>query len=112
MRLHNLSALTIASAFLLPAAAGASRRAAAPTPVQINDNRTPAGTRANRTLTLDLRAGLGLWWPEGPAGPSLTVQAFGADTDALQVPSPYATTWTRRSSSTACARVTDRLARP
>ena len=88
MRLHSLSALTIASAFLLSASAGVSGRAASPTPVQINDNRTPAGTRAGGTLTLDLRAGLGLWWPEGPAGPSLTVQAFGAGTDALQVPSP------------------------
>ena len=39
--------------------------------VVINDNRQPAGTLANGVLTLDLRASVGLWRPEGDAGPAL-----------------------------------------
>ena len=89
MKSPSLFALTIAVALLLPGTAAASGGVnIAPTPVEVNDNRTPAGSRADGSLTLDLRAGLGVWWPEGPSGPSLTVQAFGAGAAALQIPSP------------------------
>jgi FtsP/CotA-like multicopper oxidase with cupredoxin domain len=56
--------------------------------VRINDNRTPAGTRSGTTLTLRLRASVGVWRPEGGAGPSLTIQAFGDSAGPLQIPAP------------------------
>jgi FtsP/CotA-like multicopper oxidase with cupredoxin domain len=81
--------MILASFLLHPGAANASGpTAAAATPVEINDNRTPAGSLGEGVLTLELRAGLGSWWPEGPNGPSLTVQAFGAGSQPLQVPAP------------------------
>jgi hypothetical protein len=45
-----------------PAAARHEHRAA----IVANDNRRPAGTLANGTLVLKLRAALGNWRPEGP----------------------------------------------
>ena len=45
--------------------------------IAINDNRRPAGVLENGTLTLQLRAGLGLWRPEGHDGPALTIEALG-----------------------------------
>jgi FtsP/CotA-like multicopper oxidase with cupredoxin domain len=56
--------------------------------VQPNDNRQPAGTLEGRTLTLALRAAAGHWQPEGPAGPTLEVEAFGEVGRALTVPAP------------------------
>ena len=53
-----------------------------------NDNRRAAGTLADNTLTLNLRAGWGSWRPEGEDGPSLRIQAFGSDGDDLRVPAP------------------------
>ena len=50
----------------LPAAG--SRQAS----VEPNDNQRPAGTLENGTLSLALRAGVGAWKPEGPAGPALS----------------------------------------
>jgi FtsP/CotA-like multicopper oxidase with cupredoxin domain len=59
-----------------------------PTPIQINDNRTPAGVLANGVLTLELRAADGLWRPEGPDGPALEIEAFGEAGAPLVVPAP------------------------
>jgi hypothetical protein len=59
-----------------------------PARVLANDNRRPAGTLANGSLVLKLRAGAGLWRPEGAAGPALTVEALGEDSGPLQVPAP------------------------
>ena len=42
----------------------------------------------DHTLVLNLRAAEGVWRPEGDSGPSLQVQAFGADGDDLRVPAP------------------------
>jgi FtsP/CotA-like multicopper oxidase with cupredoxin domain len=56
--------------------------------VLTNDNRRPAGTLARDTLTLSLRAATGRWRPEGDAGPSLEVEAFGETGSALTVPAP------------------------
>jgi FtsP/CotA-like multicopper oxidase with cupredoxin domain len=53
-----------------------------------NDNRHPAGTLENGALTLTLRAGKGSWQPEGPAGPSLSIEAFGEASSPLTVPGP------------------------
>jgi FtsP/CotA-like multicopper oxidase with cupredoxin domain len=56
--------------------------------VEANDNRHPAGTLEGDVLTLSLRAGVGRWQPEGPAGPSVDVEAFGEIGAALTVPAP------------------------
>jgi manganese oxidase len=53
-----------------------------------NDNRQPAGTLDRGTLTLALRAGRGAWQPEGPAGPKLSIEAFGEASSSLSVPGP------------------------
>src|SRR5687767_5099930 len=45
--------------------------------VTVNDNRKPAATSTAHVLTLELRAGVGLWRPAGDAGPSLAIEAFG-----------------------------------
>jgi hypothetical protein len=56
--------------------------------VTINDNRRAAGVLDKNTLTLELRAGVGLWRPEGDAGPALRIEAFGERGAPLTVPSP------------------------
>jgi FtsP/CotA-like multicopper oxidase with cupredoxin domain len=56
--------------------------------VQPNDNSRAAGTMDGATLTLALRAGIGRWQPEGPAGPSLEVEALGDVAGPLTVPAP------------------------
>src|SRR5687767_127956 len=66
----------------------AAAAAGGASPVHINDNRHPAGTVADGVLSVSLRAGLGLWRPEGQSGPELTIEAFGEDTGTLQVPAP------------------------
>jgi FtsP/CotA-like multicopper oxidase with cupredoxin domain len=53
-----------------------------------NDNRQPAGAFEGGALTLVLRAGTGSWQPEGPGGPSLTIEAFGEGSSSLSVPGP------------------------
>ena len=40
------------------------------------------------TVKIGLRAAAGLWRPEGPDGPTLTVDAFGEEGRALNVPAP------------------------
>ena len=42
-----------------------------------HDNRRAAGDLEGGVLVLALRAGVGLWRPEGDAGPALRVEAFG-----------------------------------
>ena len=81
--------------FLTVVAGGAAREAAAAPPpdpqlsnVLPNDNLRSAGTLEQGTLTLALRAGVGQWKPEGPAGPALQIQAFGEVGSTLTVPSP------------------------
>jgi len=56
--------------------------------VAANDNRRPAGTMSDGTLTLALRAGRGTWRPEGPDGPGLSIEAFGEVSGPLVVPAP------------------------
>ena len=53
-----------------------------------NDNRRAAGRLRNGVLTVRLVAQTGVWAPEGPAGPQLTVAAFGEDGGAIQTPGP------------------------
>lgn len=56
--------------------------------VLVNDNRRPAGSIENNRLRLELRAGVGLWRPEGERGPAVEIEAFGAGSGPLQVPAP------------------------
>jgi manganese oxidase len=56
--------------------------------IRPNENLTAAGALADGTVAVSLRAAEGLWRPEGDAGPSLRVEAFGEDGGALVVPSP------------------------
>jgi manganese oxidase len=56
--------------------------------VHVNDNRRPAGTLANGTLTIALRAGAGLLRPEGERGAMIPVESFGEDGGPLQAPGP------------------------
>ena len=56
--------------------------------VSPNDNRHAAGTRDRETVTIALRAAAGQWQPEGTAGPSLAIEAFGEVGKALTVPAP------------------------
>jgi len=72
-----------------PATPSASRSAVAPAQsVVTNDNRKPAGTLDAGVLTLDLRADFGAWRPDGDAGPTLHVQAFGEAGASLTIPAP------------------------
>jgi hypothetical protein len=77
-------------------AAGSFAATAMPSPlpdpasaiVVANDNRRPAGTLDRGTLTLTLRAGRGIWRPEGPSGPALSIDALGETSSPLTVPAP------------------------
>jgi FtsP/CotA-like multicopper oxidase with cupredoxin domain len=53
-----------------------------------HDNRRPAGDLEGGVLVLTLRAGIGLWRPEGDAGQALRVEAFGEVGRPLSVPAP------------------------
>ena len=53
-----------------------------------HDNRHPAGDLEGDVLVLALRAGVGVWRPEGDAGPALRVEAFGETGRPLSVPAP------------------------
>ena len=59
-----------------------------PSRVLANDNQHTAGTLAGGALTLNLRAGRGLWKPEGEQGPALEVQSLGEESGSLQIPAP------------------------
>ncbi len=59
-----------------------------PLSVVANDNRQSAGILSDGLLTLKLRASVGIWRPEGAAGPGLRIEAFGEETGPLQAPAP------------------------
>jgi FtsP/CotA-like multicopper oxidase with cupredoxin domain len=56
--------------------------------ITANNNTRPAGTVLNGTLTLNLRASVGQWRPEGEDGPALPVEALGEIGSPLSVPAP------------------------
>ena len=62
--------------------------AAAAVRVAPNDNRRGAGRLRNGVLTVRLVARTGVWAPEGPSGPQLTVAAFAEEGRDLQTPGP------------------------
>ncbi|MBA3580647.1 MAG: multicopper oxidase domain-containing protein, partial [Gemmatimonadaceae bacterium] len=68
-----------------PVARGEARGAERVAP---NDNRRAAGRLRSGVLTVRLVARTGVWAPEGPAGPQLTVAAFGEEGRNIQTPGP------------------------
>ena len=62
--------------------------ARSPELVAINDNRTPAGTLTNGTLTIRLEARLGEWHPDADSDPGIVVEAFAEEGKPLQIPGP------------------------
>jgi len=61
---------------------------AAPGDIQPNDNTRPAGKIEGTVLTVRLVAGTGDWYPNGPAGATAPVAAFGEEDSALSTPGP------------------------
>jgi FtsP/CotA-like multicopper oxidase with cupredoxin domain len=85
--LHHVFYLTAAGALF----ASGSIPALTATPIEqvcVNDNTHAAGTAEGDVVTVRLRAGTGRWRPEGDAGPSLRVEAFGEESKPLMVPAP------------------------
>src|SRR5512132_3901426 len=60
----------------------------APDAIVANDNRLSAGTRHGDTLDVALEARRGSWYPEGPGGTALEVDAWGEPGKPLQNPGP------------------------
>jgi FtsP/CotA-like multicopper oxidase with cupredoxin domain len=56
--------------------------------VEANDNRIPAGTRHGDTLAIRLVVQRADWYPDTDPGPFITVEAFGEEGKAPQVPAP------------------------
>ena len=75
-------------AILVLASLPASVPVQARTPIVANDNRQPAGSLANGVLTLELRAQLGEWRPEGETGRALLVAAFAEGSSQPSAPAP------------------------
>jgi FtsP/CotA-like multicopper oxidase with cupredoxin domain len=84
MSLATLAALVCCG---IPTHARAPARHA-PSVIEANDNRQPAGTLRNGVLTVSLEARTGTWYPEGPNGKALTTAAFGEPGRPLQDPGP------------------------
>lgn len=80
--------LTIGAAFTAPAPTAATPRDGGLPLALPNDNRTAAGRLDNGTLTLQLRAQLARWRPEGESGPELTVETLGEMSRAPLIPAP------------------------
>jgi FtsP/CotA-like multicopper oxidase with cupredoxin domain len=81
-----LAATSYPFTYQTPSGAGSSPAQLAP--VVPNDNRRAAGNLMNDVLTLDLRAGEGMWKPQGERGPAFRVGAFGETHGPLTTPAP------------------------
>ena len=96
MNTRTYALITCTCVICLTVTAGSFAATAIPSPlpdpasatVVANDNRRAAGTLDRGTLTLTLRAGRGIWRPEGPSGPGLSIEALGETASALTVPAP------------------------
>jgi FtsP/CotA-like multicopper oxidase with cupredoxin domain len=56
--------------------------------ITANDNRVPRGHLSNGILTIELEAGVGIWYPEERDGPGLEVQAFAEAGRSPEIPGP------------------------
>jgi manganese oxidase len=86
-RVFGVLILTVTAA-LVPEVASASSAPRARTTIVTHDNRQAAGALVNGTLRLDLRAQAAFWRPEGDAGRTLRVEAFGEGAAPPSVPAP------------------------
>ena len=78
-------AFALAAVSLLMGGAPSAR----PLPVvHPNDNREPAGTLRQDTLTLRLVVTMARWYPERPGGPFVDVPVFAEEGKAPQIPAP------------------------
>jgi FtsP/CotA-like multicopper oxidase with cupredoxin domain len=73
---------------LLIASGWLSLASAPPPDVMPNDNRVGAGGIVDGVLTVELRAGIGVWRPEGMGGRAITIEAFGETNGRLTAPAP------------------------
>lgn len=78
----------VAPAAALILALSGSRKPQILAVVEANDNRTPAGTLSNDTLTLRLAVNMARWYPEAANGPFAEVAAFTEEGKAPQIPGP------------------------
>ncbi len=78
----SIAAFAIASRLT---AGGATPQAPA---IRANDNRLPAGLRVGHVLHLSLDARWGRWYPDGPSGDAVPMQAFAQTGEAPQIPGP------------------------
>jgi FtsP/CotA-like multicopper oxidase with cupredoxin domain len=84
--MHDVARLLLV---LLPALAGSGPATARRLPeVVTNDNTVPAGRLSNGVLTLNLRAALGVWRPEGRSRRAIRIEAFGEGASPLAAPAP------------------------
>jgi len=79
------AALSLAA--LACSAAIAAGVAPAPT-ILANDNRVPAGVTVGRERHVSLEARWGSWYPDGPKGASVPIEAFAQSGAAPQIPGP------------------------
>jgi FtsP/CotA-like multicopper oxidase with cupredoxin domain len=87
-RVARLICVTVMVAAVIGAVTPSPLAAQETQAVVANDNRRPAGTLEGNILVLSLRAGRGVWHPEGPSGPGLTIEALGETASPLTVPAP------------------------
>ena len=78
MAYPRLAAATLIGYLTLGAGATPSAQSTSDT-LEGNDNRRPAGTLADGTLTVRIYAARGDWRPERNEGPALQVAAFGEE---------------------------------
>lgn len=67
---------------------GDARALSLPERILANENRVAAGIVRHDTLTLNLVAREGRWFPQSDSGPSTIVQAFAEEGRPLQIPGP------------------------
>ena len=71
-----------------PVSPSAQSAPATATAIRANDNRVPAGQFARHELHLSLEARWGNWYPDGPKGAVVPIQAFAATGETPQIPGP------------------------
>lgn len=79
-------AVLSSAAFACSAALAAG--VAPPPTILANDNRVPAGTTVGHERRISLEARWGSWYPDGPTGASVPIEAFAQTGAAPQIPGP------------------------
>jgi FtsP/CotA-like multicopper oxidase with cupredoxin domain len=65
-----------------------AQSAPAVSPIRANDNRVAAGQYAQHEVRVSLEARWGTWYPDGPNGATVPIQAFAEAGKMLQIPGP------------------------